>query len=151
MGGIDLEISDAEKNEINNGDNGGVILNNAGLVHLNGAQAVTFSRIRYIDSDYKRVMRQQRILLAMADKAQNMEVDELTDIAADVKDIVLSSMDKGELEDLATAFMVMEIEDVEQFRIPADNTFESGTFDGVWSIRPDLEENAKILPSYIYG
>lgn len=151
MGGIDLEISDAEMNEINNGDNGGVILNNAGFVHLNGAQAVTFSRIRYIDSDYKRVMRQQRILLAMADKAQNMEVDELTDIAADVKDIVLSSLDKGELEDLAMAFMVMEIEDVEQFRIPADDAFEAGTFDGVWSIRPNLEKNRALLREFIYG
>lgn len=151
MGGIDLEISEAEKSEINSGDNGGVILNKAGMVHLNGAQAVTFSRIRYIDSDYKRVMRQQRILLAMAEKAQDMEVDELSDIAGDVKDIVLSSLDKGELEDLAMAFMVMEIEDVEQFRIPADGTFESGTFDGVWCIRPNLEKNQAILKQFIYG
>lgn len=151
MGGVDVEISEAEMNEINNGDNGGVILKNAGLVHLNGAQTVTFCRIRYIDSDYKRVMRQQRILLAMANKAQNMEVDELTDIAADVKDAVLSSLDKGELEDLAMAFMVMEIEDVEQFRIPADNTFESGTFDGVWCIRPNLEKNKVLLREFIYG
>ena len=151
MGGIDLEISEAEMNEINAGDNGGVQLSGAGLVHLNGKQAVTFSRIRYIDSDYKRVMRQQRILLSMAGKAQNMEVDELTDIAADVKDIVLSSLDKGELEDLAMAFMVMEIEDVEQFRVPADGTFESGTFDGVWSIRPNLEKNQALLREFIYG
>ena len=151
MDGIDLEISDAEKNEINSGDNGGAYLSSAGMVHLNGKQAVTFSRIRYIDSDYKRVMRQQRILLAMADKAQNMEVDELTDIAGDVKDIVLSSLDKGELEDLAMAFMVMEIADVEQFRVPADNTFESGTFDGVWSIRPNLEKNQALLREFIYG
>ena len=151
MDGIDLEISEAEKNEINNGDNGGVQLRNAGLVHLNGKQAVTFSRIRYIDSDYKRVMRQQRILLSMADKAQNMEVDELTEIAADVKDIVFSSLDKGELEDLAMAFMVMEVADVEQFRVPAEGTFESGTFDGVWSIRPDLEKNQALLREFIYG
>lgn len=151
MGGIDIEISEAEMNEINAGDNGGVVLDGAGVVHLNGAQSVTFSRIRYIDSDYKRVMRQQRVLLAMAEKAQYMEVDELSDIAADVKDIVLSSLDKGELEDLAMAFMVMEIEDVEQFRIPADGAFESGTFSGVWSIRPNLEKNRALLKQFIYG
>lgn len=151
MGGIDIEITEAEMKEINNGDNAGVILSNAGMVHLNGSQVVTFCRIRYIDSDYKRVMRQQRVLLAMADKAQNMDVDELSDIAADVKDILLSSLDKGELEDLAMAFMVMEIEDVEQFRIPADGTFESGMYDGVWSIRPNLKQNYVLLKEFIYG
>lgn len=151
MGGVDVEITEAEKDEINNGDNGGAYLGNAGMVHLNGAQVVTFCRIRYIDSDYKRVMRQQRILLAMAEKAQYMEVDELSDIAADVKNIVLSSLNKGELEDLATAFMVMEIDEVEQFRIPADGTFESGTYDGVWSIRPDLYKNQVLLKQFIYG
>lgn len=151
MGGIDIEITDSEKDQINSNDNGGVQIDSAGMVHLNGEQAVTYSRIRYIDSDYKRVMRQQHVLLAMADKAQNMEVEELTAIAADVKDIVISSLDKGELEDLAMAFMVMDVADVEQFRIPADNTFESGTFDGVWCIRPNLEKNQALLREFIYG
>ena len=151
MGGIDLEISEAEMKEINSGDNGGVQLGSAGMVHLNGKQVVTFTRIRYIDSDYKRVMRQQRVLLSMAEKAQNMDVDELSDIAADVNNILVSSMDKGELEDLAMAFMVMEVEDVEQFRVPADGTFESGTYDGVWSIRPNLEKNKVLLREFIYG
>jgi len=151
LGGIELEITEAERKEINSGNNGGVILKNAGFVHLNGAQAVTFSRIRYIDSDYMRVMRQQRLLLAMAEKAQNMDVDELSEIVVDVKDIILSSLDKSELDDLVMAFMVMEIEDVEQFRVPADNTFESGTIDGVWSIRADLETNQELLKEFIYG
>ena len=47
--------------------------------------------------------------------------------------------------------MVMEIEDVEQFRIPADGTFESGMFNGVWCIRPNFEENQRLLKEFIYG
>jgi len=152
MGGIDIEISQEEMEQIN-GDSlsTGEMLQTAGFVHLNGQQAVSFSRIRYIDSDYKRVMRQQRVLLAMAEKAQNMEVEELMDIAGEVREMVVSSLDKQEMEDLAMAFMVMEIEEVEQFRIPADGAFESGTFDGVWCIRPNLAKNQALLKEFIYG
>lgn len=151
LGGVDLEITESERNQINEHENGGAYLSNAGMVHLNGAQAVTYSRIRYIDSDYQRVMRQQRVLLAIADKAQNMDVDELSAVAADVYENVLSSLTQDELEDLATAFMVMEVDEVEQFRVPADNTFESGTYNGVWCIRPNFDKNRAKLHAFIYG
>ena len=146
LGGVEIKTTASERGEI-----GGVYENSAGLTRMNGAQAVAFSRIRIIDSDYSRVMRQQKVLLAMAEKAQNMEVDELMDIAGDVQKIVTTSLEQEELKELATAFMVMDVEYVEQFRIPADGTFQSGTFDGIWMIRPDFEANKSLLKEFIYG
>ena len=147
LGGVDIETTAAERKEIE----GGAYESSNGMTHLNGKQAVSFSRIRYIDSDYSRVMRQQRVLLAMAKKAQDMEVDALMDIAGEVSEIIVSSLEKEELKELATAFMVMEVEDVEQFRVPADGTFQSGTFNGTWMIRPDFEKNKTLLKEFIYG
>ena len=51
----------------------------------------------------------------------------------------------------AAAGMQMDMDNVEQFRIPADNTFQSGTFDGVWSIRADFNANRTALQKFIYG
>lgn len=146
LGGVDVETTAAERSRI-----GDVYENAEGLTHMNGEQAVSFSRIRYIDSDYSRVMRQQTVLLAMATKAQDMEVDALMDIAGEVSEIIVSSLEKEELKELATAFMVMEIEDVEQFRVPADGTFQSGTFNGIWMIRPNFDQNKALLKEFIYG
>ena len=164
MGGVDLEISESERKQINlnvesyiqevssaSSYSGARSLSESGMVHLNGMLAVGYCRIRKIDSDYNRVMRQQKVLLALAEKAQNMEVDELTKIAGDIFEIISTSLDEEEIKSMATALMVMEIADVGQYRIPADGAFQSGTFSGTWMIKPNFEQNKQLLHEFIYG
>lgn len=164
LGGVDIEITESERKHINlNVEDyiqavagaadyaGEKSLSESGMVHLNGMQAVGYSRIRKIDSDYNRVMRQQKILLALAEKAQNMEIEELTKVAGEIYDIIQTSLDEEEVKSFATAFMVMEVADVGQFRIPADGAFQSGTFNGTWMIKPNLEANQEKLRQFIYG
>ena len=142
LGGVDVELGEAEAAELG--------LSGAGWRRLDGEKALAFSRIRSIDSDYQRVRRQQRVLLAMARAAQDMELDELMDVAGDFYEIITTSLEKSELEDFATAFMVMEVEDVERSRMPFDGAFDSGTYDGIWMIRPDLKANSRMLKEFIY-
>ena len=52
---------------------------------------------------------------------------------------------------MAKAILAMEVENVGQYRIPAEGAYKSGTFDGIWMIKADLQKNTKILHSYIYG
>lgn len=164
LGGVDIEITESERKQINSyaegyidevsgasGYSGETYLDSAGMVHLNGMLAVAYCRIRYIDSDYNRVMRQQKVLLALAEKAQNMEIEELTAVAGDIYDIIETSLDEEEVKSFTTAFMVMEPAQVGQFRIPADGTFQSGTFSGTWMIKPDFAANAELLREFIYG
>ena len=163
MGGIDLEITEVEWNYINSHTqsymaeigleeyDGEMQLEAPGMVHLNGLLAMTLARQRYTDSDYFRVMRQQRILLAIAKKAQDMEVEELLDIADGFFEILETNMTNAELKALATVAMVVETEDVEQFRIPVDGTFESGILNEMWTIRPNFARNTQLLHDFIYG
>ena len=44
-----------------------------------------------------------------------------------------------------------DLDSVEQLRLPADGTFDSGTFDGVWCIKPNFEKNAAIFEKFLYG
>lgn len=164
LGGVDVEVSESERRQINSyvesyfkevkgasNYEGQTVLNETGLVHLNGLLAMSYCRDRYSDSDYSRVMRQQEVLLSMADRAQNLDVDELSKVAGDIYDIINTSMDEEEIKSLATAFMVMEVDQVEQYRIPVDGTFTSGTFSGTWMIKPDFEKNSTLLHEFIYG
>lgn len=164
LGGVEIEITEEECWQINRnvesyidevesaGDYAGErMLEGSGLVHMNGLQAVGYSRIRKIDSDYNRVMRQQKVLIALAQKAQDMEIDELTAVADDIYKIIKTSLDEEAVKSFATAFMVMEPSEVEQYRLPADGTFESGMYDDIWMIRPNFEKNRAKLHEFIYG
>lgn len=161
IGGIDIEIESREVSQVNKnardsmsfirGYEGASQISGSGMQHLNGLLATAYARNRYSDNDYYRVMRQQKVILAIAQKLQDMDVDELMSKVDAIREHINTSMDDDELKDIATAGMVVEIADVEQFRIPADGTFQSGMFNGIWMIRPDFEENAELLHDFIYG
>ena len=78
LGGVDVELSDAEFSWINafitetvkETGIGSHQLTHAGNVHLDGIQAVAYGRIRYSDTDYARTERQRIILQKAFDKAK---------------------------------------------------------------------------------
>lgn len=164
IGGVEVEVSEHEReianeyiseylNSFKNAQEytGDTYITETGFVRLNGLQAVGYCRDRYTGSDFDRVMRQQEVMLAMAQEAQDMEIDALLDIAGQIADVVSTNMETDELKSLATAFMVMEIEDVQQYRIPANGTYDAGIKNGVWAIRPNFEKNKTLLHDFIYG
>lgn len=164
FGGVDLELSSSEVKYANQYINGYrsqttnedtpyadySLIANDGMVTLNGMQAVAHCRDRYTDSDFGRVMRQQDTLLALATKAQSMEIGAVLEIAASIKGMVETNLTDEEVKALATAAMSMDPATVDQYRIPADGAYQSGTFSGTWMIKADLAKNAEILHSYIY-
>ena len=161
FGGVDIEITEGERTQLNkyageyldkiSNYNGATSLEHSGMVHMNGLLAVSYMRIRYTDSDYVRVMRQQRVMIEVAGNAQNMEVDELMAMADEIFACVETNMTDEELKDLAMSALTVDTEEIGQYRVPADGTFESGTFDGTWMIRADFEKNKKLLDDFIYG
>lgn len=126
-------------------------ISETGLVHLNGVQAMAYCRDRYSDSDWGRVMRGQEVLLALANKAQAMELNEVMEIAGTIHGFVNTNLTNDELQTLATTVLACETSEVGQYRIPADGSFQSGTFDGTWMIRPNLDKCAADLQNFIYG
>ena len=77
LGGVDIEISQAEMEKINNdinarrpryqalGYTAGDLVNWGANTHLNGLQALTYARIRKLDSDFVRASRQRALLDAL--------------------------------------------------------------------------------------
>lgn len=143
MGGVDVELTAAEASHLK--------LGKGGLTHLDGDAALAYSRIRSIDDDYHRVMRQQNVLLAMADRAQNMELDALAEIADGVLEIILTNMEEESLKDLMMALLAMDAAEAEQYRIPVDGTFAAGMRGDVWRIDADFVQNTELLHRFIYG
>ena len=159
LGGIRIDVTEAERKAINKGvfdlssRSGMEKLESSGEdVLLNGNQAVAYSRIRMIDSDYVRTERQRSVLVKLAEKLQE-EVNMIT-IAGTLTTLlpyVETSLGLSDLISLASVGLGMDFDSIGELRLPADGTFESGTYDGVWCIKPNFDKNRALLHDFIYG
>ena len=68
-----------------------------GLQHLNGMQALAYSRIRYIGLDYERTERQRTVLEQVLKKAQDCDLFMLNDVIDTILPMVSTSLSAAEL------------------------------------------------------
>jgi LCP family protein required for cell wall assembly len=164
VGGIDIDVDQDELKYVNSYAKafiastlkdtyeGETRLESAGEnLHLNGLLALSYSRDRYTDSDYGRVMRQQKVLIALAHKFKGMGVASFLKVLPDIEDCYETCLDRSDIVYLAKKCDDIDLTSVVQYRVPVDGTFDSGMLHGTWSIRPNFEKNADSLHEFIYG
>ena len=160
IGGITIDVTSAEMNKINQQleyDANDFRLNNYAELttygegtQLNGNQALAYARIRALDNDYVRTQRQRNVLVAIAKKLQEVDGGTLINVVMTMCSYVETNLSLTQITSLATVGLSIDMEAVEQLRLPADGTFTSDTYDGVWSIRPNFEKNTELLHQFIY-
>lgn len=102
IGGVDVEVSEKERTQVNSilrfynvqiGDpEEDQLLEDSGLVHLSGKQALCFSRIRKIDGDAQRTGRQRKVIEAAFHKVAALSLPEITQILVDNLDAVTTDL-----------------------------------------------------------
>lgn len=158
LGGLDLDVTEAEMNALNKGLfdlsplSGMEKLEEYGdNVHLNGNQATAYARIRKIDSDYKRTERQRYVLTQIAKRLQQESAGTIVSVIMKLLSCVETNMNMTQLMTIAAAGLQMNMDSIAQFRVPADNTYQTGTYEGVWCIKCDFNANKQKLHQFIYG
>ncbi|MGI6238953.1 MAG: LCP family protein, partial [Christensenellales bacterium] len=161
IGGVTFDITKAEMDMINRQltyDAEDFKLNDATplteygeRVTVTGNQALAYVRIRALDSDYVRTERQRAVLMAIANSLQESDMRTLASAIAVLATYVQTNLSLTQMVALATTGLSIDLANVEELRLPADGTFVSDTYDGVWSIRPNYEKNQAILHEFIYG
>jgi len=159
LGGLDFAVTEAERKALNKGlfdlssQSGMEQLQQSGEnVHLNGNQAVAFARIRQIDTDYKRTERQRLVLTTMAEKLKSTtNAATIVGVVNSLLPYVETNLSLTDLMQLGYVGLQLDLSGIEQFRVPADGTFDSGIFDGLWCIKPNFEKNKALLYDFIYG
>lgn len=118
---------------------------------LNGNQALAYARIRNIDSDYVRTERQRNVLIAIADSLQDENLITILGVAGELLNYVETNLSFADIASLAGVGMSIDLNTVEQLRLPVDGSYVSGTVDGVWRIDADFAKNAEALYDFIYN
>ena len=153
IGGVDLNITAAEQQAAN------VILESMkmsdqkirsnGDVHLNGAQAMAYSRIRKIDSDAVRSSRQQKVLMGLMEQCKDMSLTQYPDFIRKLLPMVETSLTYGDIFELAP--IMTKSPEIVQNVIPGDeDNATGGMYDGAWYWRYDTDAAAERLHTFIY-
>lgn len=166
IGGIEVDgVTEAEANHINHpegtiteglskgiGVQDDVLELKEGTNHMNGATAMVYARMRYIDDDWHRVVRQRKVIEAAANKLSELSATEMISTLDQIVPLVqtdLSETEVAELITLAPKFMSAEVQDM---TIPADGTY--GSMRGMGD-RPmfavDFDKNTQIIRDMLYG
>ncbi len=97
VGGVDVNV----KERIDDPDAGDVVIE-AGKQHLDGAAALVFARSRaYADGDFTRVSNQRKLIKAIAEKAMNQNVTDLSNTVTTAAKYVTTDFSAQDLLSLA--------------------------------------------------
>lgn len=127
MDGVDVEIKSEELewlniniNEINTEDPKGKAanINDDGVHHLNGRQAVAYMRIRHPGYDQGRIARQQTVMFKLFEKAKNVSMGQIPDLISTMTQYVRTDMPINKMIDLASAVRGMDNANLTTFRYP---------------------------------
>ena len=149
VGGVDVEVTPAEARFINRTTRHTIESGNS--VHLDGAKALVYCRIRKLDSDYMRTYRQRKVIAALLEKVKGADALRLFGAFFNVVPKIKTNMNPFEIACVAfrAGFSALFF-DVVSTRIPTDATSWSGTEGSQSVVELDVEANARHLYEFIY-
>lgn len=163
LGGVTLELTSAEINEINSHPRryGDVYIEQtfegrSGDVKLTGEQALAYCRIRKLDTDNMRADRQKKCLLEIFEESKDASNIQLLKLLKSVTPYIATGFDKNDLTKLAE-YAIKEkwmnfktqMTSVPEARINENGA--GGIYYGAWCWKSDFPQDAYDLQMLIYG
>ena len=124
LGGVEIDLTEAETEHLN--VYSGFSLS-SGTQLLTGRQALAYSRIRQIDTDYRRAERQRTVIISLLDRYKQKPVTEMLSIMQSILPMITTDMSNNQILSLAGEVLPMLSGlQVNTLRIPVDGTFDHG-------------------------
>ncbi len=156
IGGVDIDVDEAEAKLINSfacemsiqqGKEYQSHVIGGEIVHLNGLQAVAYSRIRYIgNADYERTSRQREVLTEMFSKVSTLSLAELNNVINEMLPLVTHNISQ-----LTMVKLMAQVPELIEYEVVTDRV----PYDGLFTSRngllvPDMAATAARLQETIY-
>ncbi len=151
LGGVEISLTQKEVDHLHAEypDNGWTFVTGTNL--LNGKQALAYSRIRKIDSDFNRTKRQQKVLKAIFNAYRTQPLTELLSVTQKVLPYLTVTMSNEDIWSYAyELFPLLSGATIETNRIPAEGTYTSAIVNNMAVLVPDLDANRQVLESIIH-
>lgn len=155
FGGLEINITEAERSVINDkligdGTYNENKLTQSGNVLLNGYQALAYSRVRVIDSDFVRTQRMRNVMMGIFGKIKEASITEYPKIIADLSSNVTTNIETMDMLDMGNFMISVDSSNIKQFRIPVDGSTVDSNTNGVYNLKWNVEENTNAFHNFIY-
>lgn len=162
VGGVDLELTTEEVEYINGylveynmltGRPEGtdyLDTSKSGLLHINGPQALAYSRNRYLGTDFGRTERQRKVLSAVMAKAPGALLKNPKGLL-DVLSNLTTNLTQRECLQLSLMAGKLLTYPVVQDSIPVKGSYENAKIRGMAVLKVDFAKNRQYLQDTIYG
>ncbi|WP_455390883.1 LCP family protein [Frisingicoccus sp.] len=160
LGGVDMEVSDeevgimndyiSELNRLNGREKDEYKLSGGGKLHLNGTQALAYSRVRYVgNADFERTNRQRKVLGQAFEKAKTADILTLNQLLNSALSKVTTNLDKSEVVSLMLKVPAWLKYDLESCRIPVEDSYQFMQVYGMSVLGIDFDKNRQYLKETI--
>lgn len=123
----------------------------SGLVHLNGPQALAYSRNRYLGTDFGRTDRQRKVLTAVIRKLPSTLVSNPKGLMDGLLPNLTTNLTRGECFSLSLMAGKMLTYDIESDSIPQPGTYRDVTIRKMSVLEVDFDTNIRYLKEKLYG
>ena len=147
VGGVEVHLTRAEAGQINKELDGSALTEGTAL--LNGEQALCYSRIRKIDSDFQRTARQQTVIAALLKRAGEMDLFSLARLATRFLGKVQTDMTLADVAALMPLVRHADEWTLETARVPFAGAYSDETIGGMQVLVPDLAANRRKLAAFL--
>ncbi len=163
VGGVDLELSKeeieyvnaylVEYNMLTNRAEGTDYMDTGagGMVHLNGPQALAYSRNRYIGTDFGRTERQRKVLGAVLEKLPTAVLSGPKKIVDGILPNLTTNLTKGECYKLSLQAGKFVLYESTSGSIPVEGSYQPVEIRGMAVLEVDFEKNRNWLRENLYG
>lgn len=163
VGGVDLELTGAEIELVNGylneynmlmGEEFGtnyMDTSKEGPVHLNGPQALAYTRNRYIGTDFGRTERQRKVLKEVFNGLPKALVTNPSELFDGLMPNLTTNLTRWECYRLCLMAPAMLSYDMEQGSIPIPGSYRDATIRQMAVLEVDFEANKEYLHKMLFG
>lgn len=126
-------------------------LTHTGKNHLNGIQALAYSRNRYSDNDFGRTERQREVFNKVFNKLTKLSSLKLANLVTKIYPNIRTSMSTTELSTMLRGYMQLDSKKLTNQHVPFDNYYAFVTYEDSSIAPKTLVDNVIQLHQAIYG
>ena len=159
IGGVEVEVSEAERVQLNSilkfyntkiGDKeSDQLLEQSGYQLLTGKQALCFSRIRKIDSDFARTSRQRTVIEAAFHKVMEMDMISISALIMQNMDAVETDLTLNDALELIPMAIVAKNATFDSMTVPMEGAYSSRFVNGMAVLVPDMNKNVAAVAEFL--
>lgn len=153
IGGVKITLTDEEYQYLTTAYKRGSVLElQPGTNIMNGTQALAYTRIRQdAQGDFGRTERQRKVLQAIFTEAKSMSLSDLISLAEELMPCISTDLTNDQIMSYMQSVLMLGTTEIDQMRIPVDNSFEQRRINNMAVLIPDMETNVNALQDFIYN